>query len=110
MAQRERFGLHDEMGIGKTATTIGAIDRIGAVRGIIVCPAMLRENWIKEIRRFSQFERRVCKGRTIHDFIAWTRRSFDILVTSYELAVKWQKEFEKVGSSSTSSHSTKRIT
>ena len=46
MVTRDRFGLHDEMGIGKTATTIGAMDRLLAERGVIVCPAMLRENWM----------------------------------------------------------------
>lgn len=93
MASRERFGLHDEMGIGKTATTIGAIDRILATRGIVIAPAMLRENWINEFRKFSPLERRICKGKNIHDFIAWTRGRFDVLVTSYEQATKWAPKF-----------------
>ena len=89
MAGRERYGLHDEMGIGKTATTIGAIDRIGGVRGLIVCPGMLRENWIKEFRKFGQRQLRLCKGQNIHDFVAWSRNKYDVLITSYELATKW---------------------
>lgn len=97
MASRERYGLHDEMGIGKTATTIGAIDRIGGVRGMIICPAMLRENWKKEFVKFGQRDLRVCKGQNIHDFVAWTRGRFDVMVTSYELATKWREEFIKVG-------------
>lgn len=97
MHNRERFGLHDEMGVGKTATTIGAMDRAQAVRGIIVCPAMLRENWIKELRKFSTYHRRVCKGRNVHDFIAWQRGRFDILVTSYEMMTKWMPAFQKSG-------------
>ena len=32
MVTRDRFGLHDEMGIGKTATTMGAMDRLLATR------------------------------------------------------------------------------
>ena len=97
MAVRDRFGLHDEMGIGKTATTIGAIDRALCERGIIVCPAMLRENWIVEFQKFSKYERRVCKGKNIHDFIAWSRGRFDILVTSYEQATKWMPKFIQEG-------------
>lgn len=96
MATRDRFGLHDEMGIGKTATTIGAIDRIGGERGMIVCPAMLRENWIKEFRKFGQRPLRLCKGRNIHDFVAWSRGRFDVLITSYELATKWTEDFGKM--------------
>lgn len=97
MCDRDRFGLHDEMGIGKTATTIGAIDRALCERGIVVCPAMLRENWIKEFNKFAQVERRICKGRNIHDFIAWQRGRFDVLVTSYEQATKWTENFIKNG-------------
>lgn len=97
MAGRDRFGLHDEMGIGKTATTIGAIDRVLGERGIVVAPAMLRENWIKEFRKFSQYERRICKGKNIHDFIAWQRGRFDVLVTSYEQATKWAPKFIENG-------------
>lgn len=97
MAGRERFGLHDEMGIGKTATTIGAINRLGARRGIVVCPAMLRENWLREFKKFDTSELRVCKGRNIHDFIAWMRGRFDFLCTSYEQMTNWTPEFAKQG-------------
>lgn len=97
MTSRYRFGLHDEMGIGKTATTIGAINRIMGQRGMVVCPAMLRQNWINEFDKFSAYPLKVCKGQTIHDFISWSRGRFDVLVTSYELATKWRKEFSKQG-------------
>lgn len=97
MAPRDRFGLHDEMGIGKTATTIGAINRIKGRRGIVVCPAMLRENWIREFRKFSTYDLRLCKGRNIHDFVAWSRDKFDVLITSYELMTKWSEDFQDMG-------------
>lgn len=97
MATRDRFGLHDEMGIGKTATTIGAINRTLGRRGIIVCPAMLRENWIKEFRKFSTYDLRLCKARNIHDYVAWSRDRFDVLITSYELMTKWMKQYTKDG-------------
>lgn len=97
MASRDRFGLHDEMGIGKTATTVGAVNRIMGRRGVVVCPGMLRENWLKEFKRFSTYPLRVCKGLNIHDFVAWSRDKYDVLVTSYELATKWLPEFQKLG-------------
>lgn len=97
MATRDRYGLHDEMGIGKTATTIGAINRTLGERGLIICPAMLRENWIKEFKKFSTYDLRICKGKNIHDYIAWSRGRFDVLITSYEQATKWAKDFRKSG-------------
>lgn len=97
MANRERFGEHDEMGIGKTPTTIAAIDLTLAERGVVICPAMLRANWIREFRRFSGWPRRIVKARTIHDYVAWSRRRFDILVCSYEHATKWATDFAEAG-------------
>lgn len=97
MSVNERFGLHDEMGIGKTATTIRAIDIIGAERGIVIAPANLRENWIGEFRKFGRSPLKICKGLTIHDFYAWQRGRFNVLVTSYEQAAKWANHIRGVG-------------
>lgn len=97
MASRDRLGLHDEMGIGKTATSIGAINASMGQRGIIIAPAMLRENWIVEFEKFSTYPLRLCKGKNVHDFIAWQRGRFDVLVTSYEQAVKYAKQIRERG-------------
>lgn len=95
MANADRYGLHDEPGVGKTATSIGAVNRLLANRGIVVAPAMLRENWIREFTKFSTYPLRMCKGKNIHDYVAWSRGRFDVLVTSYELATKWKKHFDE---------------
>lgn len=95
ISRRERCGLFDEMRIGKTATIVRAIDLRRAKRGVIVCPARLREHWRGEISKFSHFKRNVVKGRTIHDFIAWSRGVFDVMVTSYEMATKWAPRFHE---------------
>jgi SWI/SNF-related matrix-associated actin-dependent regulator 1 of chromatin subfamily A len=89
MAAKDRYGLFDEMGVGKTATTIRAIDISGGMRGIVVCPAMLRENWRGEFAKFSSVQRRICKAKNIHDFIAWQKGRFDVLICSYEMLAKW---------------------
>lgn len=97
MAARERFGLHDEMGIGKTATTIGAVNKTFSSRGVVICPAMLRKNWINEFKKFDKHELRLVKARSIHDYVAWMHRRFDVLVCSYEHATKWAKRFVDTG-------------
>lgn len=97
LIQRERYGLHDEMGVGKTGTGWRAVDKIGAERGIVVAPAMLRENWIGEYKKFISTPRRLCKGQNIHDFQAWKKGRFNILITSYELATKWADEIRNMG-------------
>lgn len=97
MASRERFGLHDEMGIGKTATTIGAINKSFSDRGVVICPAMLRQNWIKEFAKFDKYGLRIVKAKSIHDYVAWMRGRFQVLVCSYEHATKWSKNFVEQG-------------
>jgi len=97
LSQRERAGLHDEMGVGKTATAWRAADMLDARRGLVVCPAHLRENWIKEHHKFAHRARRLCKGEDHRDFEAWFRGRFDVLITSYEQATKWAPKIHDSG-------------
>jgi SWI/SNF-related matrix-associated actin-dependent regulator 1 of chromatin subfamily A len=97
MASRDRFGLFDEMGVGKTATTIRALDIAKAMRIIIVCPAMLRENWRGEFAKFSTVTRRICKAKDIHDLVAWQKGRFDVLICSYEMLAKWSYRICEMG-------------
>lgn len=97
LASRSRYGLHDEMGIGKTAQLIRAINLVGGGRGVVIGPASLRENFIGEYRKFGQYPLRLCKGNNIHDYVAWQRGRFDTLVTSYEQATKWWPRFKEHG-------------
>lgn len=97
MAGADRLGLHDEMGIGKTATTIRAINYALGDRNVIVVPAMLRDNWMREIKRFTNYDLRPVKARSVHDFIAWKRGRFNTLICSYEHATKWRPLFKEHG-------------
>lgn len=45
--------LADQPGLGKTAQAIAAADDTAAGRIVVPCPAALRTNWTREIRRFS---------------------------------------------------------
>lgn len=97
LAQRERGGCLDQMGLGKTATAIRALDLRRISRGIVICPANLRANWIGEFHKFAQYDRRLCRGTTIHDFQAWRKGRFDVLITSYEMAVRWAPMLRHMG-------------
>lgn len=43
-----------DMGLGKSATTITACDKIGAKNILVICPAIVRHNWINEFDKFSE--------------------------------------------------------
>ena len=97
LANRDRAGLHDEMGVGKTAQAIGALDRAGAFRIIIVCPAAVREVWHGEFKKFSPVPRKILKAKNIHDLGVWLKGRADVLLLSYELASKWADAIERNG-------------
>lgn len=97
LANRDRAGLHDEMGVGKTAQAIGALDRAGAFRVIIVCPAAVREVWHGEFKKFARIPRKILKAKNIHDLGTWLKGRADVLLVSYELAAKWALEIERHG-------------
>lgn len=89
LASRARAGLFDEMGVGKSAQGINAIDRLKAKRGAIICPAGVREVWRGEFAKFAVIKRTIVKVMNIHDFMAWQRGRFDVAIMSYEHAVKY---------------------
>lgn len=97
LAGRERAGLHDAMGLGKTAQVIRAADAIKAQRGIMIVPAKLRRNTVHQFHKWATRGYRITEGRSVHDFIAWQRGRYHILVTSYEQATKWAKSIYMSG-------------
>lgn len=95
LAARPRAGLLDKPGVGKTAQVVRATDLRGSARGWITCPAVAREHWRGEFDKFGLQKRKVCKGVTIHDFVAWAHGHFDVMVTSYELAARWAQHLHE---------------
>ena len=51
MKQRRSF-LADEQGLGKTVEALATIEADGAYPAIVVCPASLKLNWMREIGRW----------------------------------------------------------
>lgn len=94
LASKDRAGLHDEMGVGKTAQAIGAMDRLQLRRGIVVCPAAVREVWHGEFKKFAIYPRKILKAKSIHDLGVWLKGRADVLLLSYELASKWADKIE----------------
>jgi SNF2 family DNA or RNA helicase len=81
--------LYDDMGVGKSAQAIGALDAAKIRRAIIVCPASVREVWRGEFRKFGRLPRKILKAKKIDDLDLWLKDKVDVLLVSYEMAVKW---------------------
>ena len=97
LASRYRCGLHDEAGLGKTWQAIRALDDAGLVRGVIIARAMLRHEWMVEHKKRATQQRKLIKGQTHHDFVAWKRGRADVLLLSYEMAMRWAIHFAELG-------------
>jgi SNF2 family DNA or RNA helicase len=76
---RDAF-LADEPGVGKSAQAVHACDRVGARNILVLVPASVRVNWLKEFEKFSPFDR---PGQAIMDGKARPRDG--VTVCSYDL-------------------------
>lgn len=57
LASRQQALLADEQGIGKTAQAIRACDMVGARNILVLVPASVRVNWLREFEKFSPLDR-----------------------------------------------------
>lgn len=89
LSSRRRAGLFDDMGVGKSAQAVRALDLVGARRILIVCPAAVREVWVGELKKFARTPRRILKARDIYDVKLWLKGRADVLILSYEGATAW---------------------
>ena len=75
--------LGDEMGLGKTIQFIGVINSCTDIRRVLViCPASLRVNIVREFNRFSTRDLTIGIATTSH----WP--ATDVVVTNYDIADK----------------------
>lgn len=77
-----------DMGLGKSATAITASDEIKAKKILVVCPAIVRSNWINEFSIFSKSN----KAEVIYK----VQNLKDVSVVSYDFAMSKIKELTKI--------------
>ena len=91
LVRHGRAVLADEMGLGKTVQAIAAADRMihmGEVeRVLVICPASIKYQWLREIQRFTDHPAEVVSGDA-RQRSAMYRRAPRILVANYELVMR----------------------
>ncbi len=81
LSKRKVALLSDEMGLGKSAQSIIAADKINAKRILVVCPAVARDNWLREFTKFSSLQRDFIIIRSSKDKMDQLKS----VITSYDL-------------------------
>ncbi len=90
--------LGDEMGLGKTIEAIGcmvALRNQGQSRFLVVCPASVVVNWIREITRFSDLKPHKIHGSECDQAYDIWKRTGGVGVTTYETLSKLTLDEEK---------------
>ena len=92
IAQRQQVLLAYEQGLGKTPTTIASLERLHeegyADRCLIVVPASLKYQWIREIRKFCTSKGVVIDGPLAHRRMLYRHgRKARYIIVGYETLV-----------------------
>ena len=83
--------LCDPPGAGKTPQAIGLLNRLSGHSALIVCPASLKENWAREVKKWSQYPLTVQILNSSADKVDGS----DVIIVSYNLAVRMHEEISK---------------
>lgn len=82
LARRSQALLADEPGLGKSCQAIRACDLVGAENILILVPASVRVNWLREFEKFSVYDREgvaILDGKTAPSAKGLTVCSYDLL-------------------------------
>lgn len=80
--------LADDMGLGKTCQAIGAINHLPpTARILIICPAGLRINWLRELAQWLAIERRAVIAKSYIQDVPIVIVSYDSL-EKFEMALR----------------------
>lgn len=85
----KRVLLTDVMGLGKTVEALATLEYLDAFPTVVVCPASLKYNWLKEATKWLP-NRRTCvyeNGRIPEDV--------DIVIVNYERLFVWSKKGQR---------------
>ena len=91
--ERRRVFLADEQGLGKTVQALATIQADDAYPAVVVCPASLKLNWLREARHW-------LPDRTAREVSGRAARSLadaDILVLNYEIVAAHADVLDALG-------------
>jgi len=84
--QMKRLIDSDEMGLGKSATSIVAIERAKATPCLVICPSALKINWEREIKRFTNLRPLILNDsvKSTFPYFLGSMDLYDVVITNFE--------------------------
>lgn len=83
--------LADDVGLGKTATSIAALTDPSTLPALVVCLAHLPKQWEREINKFApDLHTHILKKGTPYELPRFMGRGQDVLISSYHKLSGWQ--------------------
>lgn len=89
--EKKRLFIADTMGLGKTIQSIAVVEHQQAFPALFICKASLRKNWMKELYNWLPHRKATTNPKDMQ------YRFMEILVLSYEGAVRHYDTIEEVG-------------
>ena len=93
--------IADEMGLGKTIQAIGTAiikrEIFGFTKTLVVCPASLKEQWKKEIEKFSDEKALVIEGLPDDREKQYQNKEHFFFIVNYETILRDQVALNKAG-------------
>lgn len=76
----------DEMGLGKTAQAIVAVERAKATPALVICPASLKINWEREIKKFTNLRPLILTDsvKSTFPYFIGDMNLYDVVITNFE--------------------------
>ena len=85
--------IGDEMGLGKTVQSIGTVEHEDAYPLLVVCPAVVKLNWLREIQRWTPHRGvTVLEGRKPAPL-----NGEDVIIVNYDVLGGWGETLTKHG-------------
>lgn len=81
----------DDMGTGKTIQSIVAIERAKATPCLVICPAALKVNWEREIKRFTNLRPLILTDsvNATYGYHLTKMDLYDVVICNYESLAKY---------------------
>ncbi len=94
LIEKERCICGDQMGLGKTFQTIGAIEGLkvlgkDATPSLIICPASLKINWQREVKKWTGKNAVILDSRNIRFMPQLIENNVEYFITNYEILKKF---------------------